>query len=189
MSSNTCRHSQIQLHSRCKEKWEGIMAFIDWGWLAHAWCWWQYFFCFFCFFSLSLSTRVMLARVALFPFLGRQYALMTTGMTRSFHDKTLQWAPAGERVSNVCVLEGCTRRVGSRSKNKYLFQESNLHNDTRICHIRVAKTASRPSVGKVVGRYFRFSITMIASLPSFSRNILYFLRICNLIISSYVPRR
>lgn len=50
---------------------------------------------------------------------------MTTGMTRSFHDKTLQWAPAGERVSNVCVLEGCTRRVGSRSKNKY-FQ-------SRIC--------------------------------------------------------
>lgn len=128
----------------------------------------------------------MLARVALFPFLGRQYALMTTGMTRSFHDKTLQWAPAGERVSNVCVLEGCTRRVGSRSKNKYLFQESNLHNGTRICHIRVEKTASRPSVGKVVGRYFRFSITMIASLPSFSRNIVYFLRICNLIISSYV---
>lgn len=41
------------------------MAFIDWGWLAHAWCWWQYFFCFF---SLSLSTRLMLARVALFLF-------------------------------------------------------------------------------------------------------------------------
>lgn len=41
------------------------MAFTDWGWLAHAWCWWQYFFCFF---SLSLSTRLMLARVALFLF-------------------------------------------------------------------------------------------------------------------------
>lgn len=99
---------------------------------------------------------------------------MTTGMTRSFHDKTLQWAPAGERVSNVCVLEGCTRRVGSRSKNKYF--QSRICSTTLVLvlppsfravlcfqtiptfyHVRaVEKTASRPSVGREGRRVLPF---------------------------------
>lgn len=112
---------------------------------------------------------------------------MTIGMTRSFHDKTLQWAPAGERVSNVCVLplEGCARRVGSKSKNKYFqsricsttlvlvlppsfravlcfflasirYQVGNKQFPT-FYHVRaVEKTASRPSVGREARRVLPF---------------------------------
>lgn len=101
---------------------------------------------------------------------------MTTGMTRSFHDKTLQWAPAGERVSNVCVLplEGCARRVGSKSKNKYFL--SRICSTTLVLvlppsfravlcfqtiptfyHVRaLEKTASRPSVGREARRVLPF---------------------------------